>query len=104
MPKRKKKSRKHLGRQERMNGARRWLESRRLPNDLAKAYAKRYGVSSSVAREELMAIGYYNQLCIQDYEERGIEWEYRVEPLSGDMFVVPVDTEYHELYLIHPII
>jgi len=51
-----------------------------------------------------MSIGYYDDIMIQEYEKEGIKWEYKVEPLSGDMFVVPEGTEGHELYEIHPII
>ena len=69
-----------------------------------KSYPKRYAVSEVVAWEELAAPGYYDQLTIEAYEREGIEWEYRVEPLSGDMFVVPKGIEDYELYLCHPIV
>ncbi len=65
------------------------------------AYSKRYGVNALIADEELTALGYYDELCILHYEKEGIEWEYKVEPLSGDMVVVPKGTEEHELYEIH---
>jgi hypothetical protein len=61
-------------------------------------------VDHRVAEDELMQLGYYDDLCIQHYEQEGIEWEYRVEPLSGDMFVVPKDAEEHEMYEIHGIL
>jgi len=57
-----------------------------------------------VAEDELMQLGYYEHLCIQRYEQAGIAWEYRVEPLSGDMFVVPQDSEDREIYEIHGIL
>ena len=51
-----------------------------------------------------MTLGYCDELTIEAYEQEGIKWEYRVEPLSGDMFVVPKGIEDRELYLHHPII
>ncbi|MES9906563.1 MAG: hypothetical protein ABW168_28260 [Sedimenticola sp.] len=104
MPKRKRQSKKKLAGKGRTNDATRWLQSRALPKDLVEAYLKRYAVSEIVARDELMSIGYYDEIMIQEYEKEGIRWEYKVEPLSGDMFVVPEGTEDHELYEIHPII
>lgn len=81
-----------------------WLQSRCLPENLIEAYAKRYAISEVLARDELMSIGYYDEILIQEYEKEGIEWEYKYEPLTGEMFVVPAGTEDHELYEIHPII
>ena len=80
-----------------------WLQSRPLPINLLEEYSKRYGVSRMVARDELMEAGYYDELEIQEYEKKGIKWEYQVEPLSGEMYVVPKGTEEHELYEIHQI-
>ncbi len=57
-----------------------------------------------MAWEELVAVGCYDQLTIEGYEREGIEWEYRVEPLSGDMFVVPKGIGQRDLYLYHPIV
>ena len=65
------------------------------------AYSKRYGVNKTVADEELTTLGYYDELFIQHYEKEGIEWEYKIEPLSGDMVVVPKETNDNELYEIH---
>lgn len=84
--------------------AKRWLSGIPLPDDLIKAYSQKFNVEASTAYNELMEIGYYDELYIQEYKRRGIEWEYKVEPLSGDMFVVPKGTADHELYEIHPIL
>ena len=71
---------------------------------MLEAYSKRYGVGHTVAWDELVSLGYYDEICIQQYEADGIEWEYKVEARSGDMFVVPKGTEDHELYEIHGIL
>ncbi|WP_462326126.1 hypothetical protein, partial [Desulfoplanes sp.] len=88
MTTRKKKSKKKLVRDNRLNNAKRWLHKHPQKNLLA-AYTKRYGVDPDIARDELMQLGFYDELCIQSYDKEGIDWEYRVEPLSGEMFVVP---------------
>ncbi len=105
MRKRKQRSEKKLDREGRLGDARRWLRlGNRFRPPLVKSYTKRYAVSDTVAWEELVALGCYDQLTIEAYEREGIDWEYRVEPLSGDMFVVPKGIEERELYLYHPII
>ena len=103
MPKRKRQAKKKLRGEGRLHDAKKWLVNH-PQKDLIAAYSQRYGVSHHLAEEELMHLGYYDDLCIQRYEQAGIEWEYRVEPLSGDMFVVPQDTEEHEIYEIHGIV
>ncbi len=100
MPKRKRQAKKKLAGKGRLNDATKWLLNYPQYN-LISAYSKRYGVSNHVAEEELMQIGYYEEICIQQYEKEGIEWEYKVEPLSGEMVVVPKGTEEHEIYEIH---
>ena len=40
----------------------------------------------------------FNDKLFSVYEKEGVEWEYKVEPLSGDMVVVPKKTEDHEIY------
>ena len=75
-----------------------WHLQRTKQNSLVEAYSKRYAVTELVAREELTSIGYYEEILIQEYENEGVQWEYRVEPLSGEMIVVPLGTEEHELY------
>jgi len=105
MSKRKRHSKKKLAGQARLKDARRWLQSRSAPKTpLIDAYSKRYGVANNVAWDELVSLGYYDHMCIQQYEADGIEWEYKVEARSGDMFVVPKGTEDHELYEIHGIL
>ena len=106
MPKRKRQSKKKLVGKARLNDARRWLQSRDCPKKkpLVETYSKRYGVGHAVAWDELVSLGYYDELLIQQYEADGVEWEYKVEPRSGDMFVVPKGTEEHELYEIHGIV
>lgn len=100
MSKRKRQAKKKLIGKGRLKDAEKWL-SNHPQEDLLSAYSKRYGVSQTVAHDELMGIGYYDELCIQGYEREGVEWEYKVEPLSGDMVVVPKGTEEHEIYEIH---
>jgi len=68
---------------------------------LLAAYTKRYGVDPDIARDELMQLGFYDELCIQSYDKEGIDWEYRVEPLSGEMFVVPKGAQENEWHEIH---
>ena len=55
------------------------------------------------AREELIQLGYYDDLTIHDYEQDGVKWEYQVDPLSGEMYVVPEGTTEHEISEIHPV-
>ena len=69
-----------------------------MQEDLLVSYSKRYGESDAVAEEELMALGYNDEILIQRYEKEGVKWEYRVEPLTGEMVVVPEGTEDYELY------
>jgi hypothetical protein len=105
MPKGRRRSKKKLKGEGRLKDARRWLQSRDRPRrPLVESYSKRYGVTESVAWDELMSLGYYDDILIEQYERGGIEWEYRVEPRSGDMFVVPKGTEEHEIYGLHGII
>ena len=100
MPKRKRQAKKKLSEKDRLKDAERWL-SNHAQKDLTSSYSKRYGVTPAVAHDELMALGYYDELHIQSYEKDGIEWEYRVEPLSGELVVMPKDADEHELYEIH---
>lgn len=102
MPKRKRKLKKRLTGKGRLNDAQRWLSNIPLPEDILTAYSKRYGISQTTAWEELIQIGYHDELTIQSYEKDGKEWEYLVEPLSGEMYVVPKGTQEHELYEIYP--
>ncbi len=104
--KRKRNSKKKLsGKERRIKDATRWLQSRECRcKSLVESYAKRYAVSEQTACLELMELGYYDEICIQNYESEGVEWEYRVDGRSGDMFVVPKGSEEHEMYEIHGIL
>jgi hypothetical protein len=100
LSKRKQRSKKKLVDKGRLNDAKRWLLNH-PQKDLISSYSRRYGVNHNIAEDELMHLGYYDEIHIQHYKKEGIEWEYRVEPLSGEMVVVPKDTEEHEIYQIH---
>ena len=101
----KKAPKKKLDREGRLHDLRKWLRlGNRLRRPMVRSYMRRYAVSETVAWEELAALGCYDELCIEAYEKEGVEWEYRYESLSGDMYVVPKGIEDHELYMIHPII
>jgi hypothetical protein len=98
MPKRKRLTKRKLAGSRGVSNATRWLQQLRTrPASLVDAYSKRYAVTNFVAREELVSIGYHDDILIQEYENDGIEWEYRVEPLSSEMIVVPRRTAEHEL-------
>ena len=86
-----------LLRDQRKKNASRWLSQRPLSNNLLSAYTDRYGVPPTEAHIELLELGYRDEIAIQTYEQDGIEWEYKVEPLSGDMLVVPKGTPESEL-------
>jgi len=86
---RKRRSLRKLPRDERKRIAKRWMTRQRLPKDLLSAYVKRYGIPRAEANIELLELGYGEMLTIYAYEQDGIEWEYKFEPLSGDMLVVP---------------
>ncbi len=100
MPKKKRQAKKKLTGKNRFKDAEKWLIIH-PQKDIISAYSNRYGVTKNIAEEELMRLGYYDEICIQQYEKDGVEWEYRVEPLSGEMVVVPKDTEDDEIYEIH---
>ena len=103
MPKRKRQAKNKLAGKGRLHDAKKWLLNH-PQKDVIFAYSKRYGVSNRVAEDELMQLGYYDEIYIQHYEQEGIEWEYRVEPLSGEMVVVPQGTEEYEIYTIHRVL
>jgi len=94
---RKRPSLRKLSRDERKRNAKRWMSQQRLPKDLLSAYVKRYDIPRTEAHIELLELGYGEILTIYAYEQDGIEWEYKVEPLSGDMLVVPKGTPEWEL-------
>jgi len=98
MPKCKRQAKNKLVDKDRTHDAKRWLKSRALPNNIIEVYSKRYAVSETVAREDLASIGYYDEIIIQEYEKEGIKYAYMVEPLSGEMYLVPEGTEEYKLY------
>ena len=87
-----------LPRDQRKKNATRWLSQRPLPKNLLSAYANRYGVAPTEAHVDLLELGYRDEVAIQAYEQEGTEWEYKIEPLSGDMLVVPNGTPEWELH------
>ncbi len=78
--------------EERKIHAKKWLMKYRV-KDLLVSYCKKYGVSQSTAQWELEEIGYGEKVAIQIYEKDGIEWEYKYDGYTGDMYVVPKETE-----------
>jgi len=104
MPKRKRKQKKKLTRMNRLNDAKHWIASSGNLENLVESYSKRYGVNKIDASDELMEIGYYDDILIQEYEKEGVKLEYKVDTLSGDMFVVPEGCSEKELYDYHPIL
>ena len=63
------------------------MSQQRLPNDLFSAYVKRYGIPRNEGHIELLELGYGEILTMYAYGQDGIEWEYKIEPISGDMLV-----------------
>ena len=100
MPTRKRRSKKRLDAGSRKHDARRWLLSRDGPyQDYVSRYVKRYGVSEAVAKDELYALGYHDKVLQEELEAQGIRWEYIVNPLTGELVLVPEGTEEHELFI-----
>ena len=100
MPTKKRKSKKKLSGKGRTNDAARWLESKEGPNcKYIEHYSKRYGVDSEVAREELFELGFSEAVFIEELENDGKDYEYIVNPLSGELVLVEAGTEEHELFI-----
>jgi hypothetical protein len=103
-PRRKRKKRKRinirkLNPEDRQRNAKKWLiRPKPMPKDLVAAYAKRYAVSDAVAHWELLELGYRDEIAIQAYEKDGVEWEYKVDGYTGEMYAVPKGTTDWELY------
>ena len=98
MSKRKRQARTKLAGKSRLKDAIRWLESRDTPARLVEEYRRRYSVSETTARTELMTIGYRDEVSIQEHEDSGTKWEYLMNPLTGELVVVPEGTEEHRLF------
>ena len=82
----------------RLRDPKKWLFTRRRPERLLESYQERYRVGPGQAYLELLELGLQDELRIRAYEEEGIPWEFRVEPLTGEMFVVPEGTPDDEIY------
>ncbi len=88
-----------LNPEERIRNAKKWLDQPKpIPKDLIAAYAKRYAVSHSIARWELIELGYKDFIAIQAYEKESSEWEYKYDGYTGEMYVVPKGTPDWELH------
>jgi hypothetical protein len=94
----KKAQRKKMGAESRKRDALQWLRRKRTPDEIVNAYAARYGIPDGEAHIELIDLGYSDTIKIQDYEREGIEWEYKYDGYSGEMFVVPKGTPDWELH------
>lgn len=94
---RKRISLKKLKPKERMSNAKKWLGNYHIKN-LVHSYAKRYKVDSQIAYYELIEIGFKDEIAIEQYESKGIEWEYKVDGYTGDMLVVPKGTPEWKLH------
>ena len=100
MPTKKGKNKKKLTGKGRTNDAARWLKSKEGPNcKYIERYSKRYGVDSGVAREELFELGFSEGVYIEELEGEGKDYEYIVNPLSGELVLVEAGTEEHELFI-----
>jgi hypothetical protein len=76
-----------------MKDALRWLRKGNPARPLTDAYMRRYRVGRWIAREELMSLGYKDDVQIESYEKQGIEWEYMYDPYSDEMKPVPAGTQ-----------
>lgn len=98
MPTRKRRAKKRMDAGSRKHDARKWLLSKDGPHrDYVARYVKRYGVAESVAKTELYALGYYDDVYREELESQGINSEYILNPLTGELVLVPEGTEEHEL-------
>lgn len=100
MPRRKRMKKKKLEGKGRTNDAAKWLKSKEGPHcKYIARYSKRYGVDECTARDELVYLGYYEEIFREDLEAEGKEMEYIVNPLTGDLVPVEAGTEEHELFI-----
>ena len=97
---RKKVNKKKLDDEGRVSDATRWLKSQQGPHcKYVAKYAKRYGVDVCTARDELIFLGYYEAVFIEELEVEGKELEYIVNPLTGELVPVEAGTEEYELFM-----
>jgi hypothetical protein len=100
MPTRKRVNKKKLQGKGRTNDAVRWLRSKEGPHcKYVSKYSKRYGVDACTARDELISLGYYEDIFAEELEAEGKELEYIVNPLTGDLVPVEAGTEEYELFM-----
>jgi|SRR5690606_2526390 hypothetical protein len=96
----KRKSKKKLDGGSRKHDAKRWLSSKDGPHrNYVASYMKRYGVDEVVATEELYTLGYYENVYEEELNENGIRSEYIMNPLTGELVLVPEGTQEHELFI-----
>jgi hypothetical protein len=75
MPTRKKAKKKKIEGKGRTNDASKWLRSREGPHcKYVARYSKRYCVDECTARDELITLGYYDELLREDLESEGKKW------------------------------
>jgi hypothetical protein len=100
MPTRNRARKKKLVGKGRTNDAARWLKSKERPKyKYVERYAKRYGIDEDTAREELISLGYYEDVFTEELEAEGKETEYIMNPLTGELVLVEAGTEEHELFI-----
>ena len=100
MSTRKRVNTKKLKGEERASDATKWLSSKNGPHcKYVAKYCKRYGVDACTARDELIFLGHYEQVFIEELEAEGKELEYIVNPLTGDLVPVEAGTEEYELFM-----
>ncbi|MCP5076501.1 MAG: hypothetical protein GY951_00350 [Psychromonas sp.] len=84
----------------RLNDADKWLKSKQGPHcKYVEKYSKRYGVDSIIAREELFELGFEEAVFVEELESEGKEYEYIVNPLTGELVLVEAGTEEYELFM-----
>ena len=100
MPTKKRNKKKKLTGKGRTNDAARWLSSKEGPHcKYVSRYVKRYGIDFDVARDELIQLGYHDQIYAEELESEGKETEYLVNPLTGELVLVEAGTEEYELFM-----
>ena len=82
----------------RLKNAQNWLANNTQPKNLVKAYSKRYKLSLEKAERELIQLGWEDEIQIQEFEQEGIEWEYRYSGYTGEFIVAPVGDDEWEIY------
>lgn len=100
MPTRKRRNKRKLNEKERMNNAEKWLTSRERPQShIIGSYTKRYAVKLDLARDELISLGFHEEVFMEEMEKQGKKVEHIVNPLTGELVLVEAETEEHELFI-----